>query len=115
MPTPTPTLTGKEALIEFYAPWCGHCKALTPKWEELGQKFKNVNDIIIGKVDGTLNTIDFPGVDIKGFPTILWFPKNAKAAVKYEGGRDVAEFVKFIKAKTSFTFDLDAAASKEDL
>jgi len=39
--------------IEFYAPWCGHCKKLKPEWEELATKMRR--KVKIGKVDATSN------------------------------------------------------------
>lgn len=42
-------------------------------------------------MDSTANEIEVPGVDIRGFPTILFFPGNKKdSPVPYEGAREVS-------------------------
>ena len=36
-------------MVEFYAPWCGHCKALEPEWKEAASKLKG--SVKLGKVN----------------------------------------------------------------
>lgn len=47
----------KDTLIEFYAPWCGHCKSLAPVYEELGKKLKDEPNVQIVKMDATANDV----------------------------------------------------------
>ncbi|KAH6845381.1 protein disulfide-isomerase precursor [Chaetomium sp. MPI-CAGE-AT-0009] len=108
----------KDVLIEFYAPWCGHCKALAPKYEELAAlygKSEFKDQVVIAKVDATLN--DVPD-EIQGFPTIKLYPAGAKdQAVTYSGSRTVEDLIKFIaengKYKASVSEEVEEASSAE--
>uniref|UniRef100_A0A672F940 Protein disulfide-isomerase n=2 Tax=Salarias fasciatus TaxID=181472 RepID=A0A672F940_SALFA len=91
----------KDVLIEFYAPWCGHCKSLEPKYKELGEKLADDPNVVIAKMDATANDVPSP-YEVSGFPTIYFSPAGRKMNPKrYEGGREVADFVSYLKREAS--------------
>ncbi|KAG8440591.1 hypothetical protein GDO86_006368 [Hymenochirus boettgeri] len=91
----------KDVLIEFYAPWCGHCKNLEPKYKELGEMLSDDPNIVIAKMDATAN--DVPSVyQVRGFPTIYFAPAGSKQSPKrYEGGREVSDFLSYLKKEAT--------------
>ncbi|KAK4776483.1 hypothetical protein SAY86_005171 [Trapa natans] len=86
----------KDVLVEFYAPWCGHCKALAPTYEKVATAFKLEEEIVIANLDADKHRDLAEKYGVSGYPTLKFFPKGNKAGEEYEGGRDVDDFVNFI-------------------
>merc|ERR1712060_867893 len=84
----------KDVLVEFYAPWCGHCKQLTPIWDKLGEKYKDHESIIIGKMDSTANELE--DIKVQGFPTIKLIQKETNKIIDYNGERTLDGLVEFM-------------------
>lgn len=86
----------KDVLVEFYAPWCGHCKQLVPIYDQLGEKFKDNENIVVAKIDATANELEH--TKISSFPTIKLYRKGDNKVIDYNLDRTFDDFVKFLEA-----------------
>lgn len=113
-------------LVEFFAPWCGHCKNLEPEWKKAASELKG--KVKLGAVDATVHQSLAQKYDIKGYPTIKYFGPGVKSGPQeYDGGRTSSDIVTWANNKfaenapapelveLTTQADLDEACDKKQL
>lgn len=80
-------------MIEFYAPWCGHCKSLAPEWEKFAKAMEGI--VNVGAVDADAHRDIGGQYGVQGFPTIKFFGEDKSKPLDYSGGRTANDLINF--------------------
>ncbi|EPS69921.1 hypothetical protein M569_04842 [Genlisea aurea] len=88
--------SNKFAMVEFYAPWCGHCRALAPEYAAAAEDLKD-EDVVLAKVDAAEEADLSQKYDVQGFPTIYLFVDGVHKL--YTGLRTKDSIVSWLKKK----------------
>uniref|UniRef100_A0A7N0R8P3 Protein disulfide-isomerase n=1 Tax=Kalanchoe fedtschenkoi TaxID=63787 RepID=A0A7N0R8P3_KALFE len=84
-------------MVEFYAPWCGHCQALAPEYAAAATELK-ADGVVLAKVDATEENELSQEYDVQGFPTVVFFIDGDHKP--YTGQRTKEGIVAWIRKKT---------------
>lgn len=98
-------------LVEFYAPWCGHCKQFAPTYEAIAQELKG--RVTVARIDADTHSIIASLQELHSFPTIKLFVHGVP--VIFSGPRTFDDVVAFALRGTEPTYtvlaDADAHAA----
>jgi len=87
-------ITDGITMIEFYAPWCGHCKRLAPEYAKAAEQLNELDDpITLGKVDCTVEKTLCAKFGVRGYPTLKTFLNGEQVGGERYGGQRTASAI----------------------
>ena len=92
-------MTNPMVLVEFYAPWCGHCKTLEPEYSKAASMIRKAGNppVVLAKVDATVEKDLATRFSVKGYPTLKLFERSVANPSPYEGPRDANGIVEHLR------------------
>lgn len=89
--------TGK-VLVDFYGPWCGPCKRLSPVLDQVAEEMKGKVEIVKVNIDKAPDLTD--QYSVRGVPTVILF-ENGKEKGRFVGFHDKSAVKRFIETGKS--------------
>jgi len=105
----------KNVLLEFYAPWCGHCERFEPFYYEVGAAFADVEDTRVARIDVDRYRDVAAAFNVSGLPSLQLFPKGYKSRGLHfkSAERRPADIVAFVKSPQVWLVEAQVADMPE--
>eukprot|EP00400_MALV-I_sp_L67-5_P000380 gene380-491_t len=105
--------TTKDVLVEFYAPWCGHCTKFKPVYEEFARKITSASkDVVIARMDASVNDVE--GLEVGGYPSLrLWRADRKETVLEFDQDRTVENLDDWMQEHGSYSLQAAAKGKTE--
>lgn len=86
---------GNPGMLFVKAEWCGHCQRFKPVYSELSRRYSR-HFTFVHIDESSMSDSLKSGMNVRGYPTVLFFNRFGQIMEMYDGGRDLDSMTKAI-------------------
>merc|ERR1712159_329416 len=90
----------KHVMVQFFAPFSGHCKEFAPTWEKVAESYKDNDTVVVAKLDAEAHAVFAKMYKVNEYPTIKLFPKKDKKGIEFTGEKTEEAIKAFFDTET---------------